>query len=60
MLDASREAASSTRVTPMALGLAAGMAVITTVERDMSPNELNDREVREMRHQQPAGPILPD
>ena len=59
-LGAALEAASSTRVTAMALGQAAGTAAVMTVERGMSPNELTGREVRETLHQQHAGPILPD
>lgn len=59
-LEASREAASLTRVTAMALGQAAGTATAMSVERGMSPHELNGREVRKTLHQQHAGPILPD
>lgn len=59
---ATREAASSTRVTvtAMALGQAAGTAASMSVERGISPHELNGREVREKLHQQHAGPILPN
>ena len=57
---ATREAASSTRVTvtAMALGQAAGTAAALAVERGSSPHELLGRDVREKLHQQHAGPIL--
>ena len=59
---ATREAASSTRVTvtAMALGQAAGTAAALALERRASPHEINGRAVREKLHQQHAGPILPN
>lgn len=59
---ATREAASSTRVTvtAMALGQAAGTAAALAVERRLSPHELNGRDVREKLQQQHAGPTLPN